>query len=185
MPRDREKVRHRLQAAALELYREHGYDETTTVEIAERAGVTERTFFRHFADKREVLFDGEAALGAILTGAVHAAPPALGPWATLLLAFQATKPFLVENRVLAAARRRVIACSPPLQERELAKAMSLTVLLAVALRERGTPDPLAFLAAQIGMAAFSQAFTFWLDADPSDLDEQLAKAFREVRNLTS
>ena len=71
MPRDREKVRHRRQEAALELYRAHRYDETTTAEIAERAGVTERTFFRHFADKREVLFDGEAALGRILTGVLR------------------------------------------------------------------------------------------------------------------
>ncbi len=185
MPRNREKVRRHLQEAALELYRERGYDRTTTAEIAAKAGVTERTFFRHFPDKREVLFDGEGALSAILIEAVHDAPSALGPWATLLHAFRAAKGFLTENRHFAEPRRRVIASSPPLQERELIKAMSLGATLAFALRERGVPDRLASLAAQVGMAAFSQAFSSWLDGGQDDLDEHLAQAFREVRDLSS
>ena len=75
MPRDGEKVRRLLQRAALELYGERGYEETTAAEIAAKAGVTERTFFRHFADKREVLFDGETALADVLSRAVLEAPP--------------------------------------------------------------------------------------------------------------
>jgi AcrR family transcriptional regulator len=184
MPRNGEIVRRRLQEAALALFEERGYDQTTSAEIAAKAGVTERTFFRHFADKREVLFDGEATLSAILTEAVQEAPPALSAWATLFRAFQAAEPLLVENRPFSQPRRRIIASSPPLQERELAKAMSLTVKLAAALRDRGTPDRLASLAAQIGMAAFSQAFTDWLDDDPGDLDAHLAEAFREAHTLT-
>ena len=185
MPRDRQKVRRRLQEAALGLYGERGYDQTTTAEIAARAGVTERTFFRHFSDKREVLFDGETALRAILTEAVHDAPSALGPWATLFHAFRAAVGLLVENRHFVEPRRRIIASSPPLQERELIKAMSLGATLASALQERGVPDRLASLAAQVGMAAFSQAFSSWLEEGPGDLDEHLARAFREVYDLSS
>ena len=184
MPRNGEKVRRQLQEAALELYRERGYDQTTTAEIAATAGVTERTFFRHFPDKREVLFDGEAALSAILIKAVHDVPAALGPWAALFHAFQAAIPLLVENRPFSEPRRRIIASSPPLQERELAKTMSLAAKLASALHERGVSDRLASLAAQMGMAAFSQAFISWLDGGPGDLDDHLAQAFREVHNLS-
>ena len=178
-------MRRRLQEAALELYGERGYDQTTTAEIAAKAGVTERTFFRHFPDKREVLFDGESALGAILTDAVHDAPPALGPWATLFHAFRAAKDLFVANRHFAEPRRRIIAGSRPLQERELIKAMSLGAKLACALQARGVPDRLASLAAQVGMAAFTQAFSCWLDGEPGDLDDHLARAFREVYDLSS
>ncbi len=185
MPRDGEKVRRLLQEAALTLYHERGFDRTTTAEIAAKAAVTERTFFRHFADKREVLFDGEAALAAVLIDAVRKAPADLGPWPTLLRAFQAATVLLVENRQLSEPRRRIIASSPPLQERELAKAASLAAKLASALRERGVADQLASLAAQLGMAAFAQAFACWLDDHPGDLDEHLSKAFRDVRELSS
>ena len=185
MPRDREKVRRRLQEAALELYGERGYDQTTTAEIAAKAGVTERTFFRHFTDKREVLFDGEDAMRTILMEAVHNAPSALSPWMVLFHAFQAATGLLAANRDLAEPRRRIIASSSPLQERELIKALSLSTGLAVALQERGVPQQLASLTAQVGMAAFSQAFSSWLDGGPGDLDEHLAQTFREVRDLSS
>ena len=185
MPRDGEKVRRRLQEAALELYGQRGYDQATTAEIAAKAGVTERTFFRHFADKREVLFDGEAALSAILIEAVHDAPAELSPWATLLRAFLAAKDLLVANRHFAEPRRRVIVSSRALQERELMKTMSLSATLASELKERGIPDRLASLATQVGMVAFSQAFSSWLDEGPSDLDEHLARAFRDVFDLSS
>jgi AcrR family transcriptional regulator len=175
MPRDGRKVRRRLQEAALELYGEHGYDQTTTAEIAAKAGVTERTFFRHFPDKREVLFDGEGALSTILTEAVLYAPSALGPWATLFKAFQSATDLLVANRCLAEPRRRIIARNRSLQERELMKAMSMSTALALALQERGVPDRLA---------AFSQAFSSWLEDGVGDLDEHLARAFRNVSDMS-
>lgn len=185
MPQNRKGVRRRLQAAALELYQARGYEQTTAAEVAAKAGVTERTFFRHFADKREVLFDGEGTLSAILTDAVRAAPPALGPWLTLLRAFRAALPLLVENRPLSEPRRRVIAANPPLQERELAKARSLTAQLAAALGARGVPERSASLAAQMGMAAFGQAFEAWLDEGTEEPGDHLARAFREVHALSS
>ena len=143
----------------MELYGGRGYDQTTTAEIAAKAGVTERTFFRHFTDKREVLFDGEGALRTILIEAVHDAPPALVLWATLFYAFKIAKYLLVENRHFAVPRRHIIASSPPLQEREVIKAMSLSAALASARQKRGVPDRLASPAAQVGMAAFSEAFS--------------------------
>lgn len=185
MPRDGGEVRRRLQEAALELFRERGYDQATGAEIAAAAGVTERTFFRHFPDKREVLFGGEAELSAILTAAVQSAPPDLGPWATLFRAFQAAESLFIENRQFSDPRRHIIASNPSLQERELAKTMSLSVKLASALCERGVPDRSASLTAQMGMAAFGQAIASWLDGVPGDLDDHLAEAFREVHDLSS
>ncbi len=121
MPRDGTKARARLREAALELYRERGYDETTTAQIAARAGVTERTYFRHFADKREVLFDGEAELRTILLDAVAAAPPGLAPLSVLVQALTAAVPLLIANRPIAEQRAEVIAVTPALQERAYAK----------------------------------------------------------------
>src|SRR6201996_7685044 len=107
MPRDGEKVRKRLQWAALELYRERGYEETTAAEIAAKAGVTERTFFRHFPDKREVLFNGDVAFVEALSAGVRNAPSVLGPWDTLQFAFTTVKHIFVENRSFPEPRHRV------------------------------------------------------------------------------
>jgi AcrR family transcriptional regulator len=185
MPRNGEKVRRRLQLAALELYRDRGYEPTTAAEIAAKAGVTERTFFRHFSDKREVLFDGDAAFSEALTSAVRHAPPALGPWDTLFLAFRSVEQMFVENRPFSEPRRRIIASSPPLQERELAKVRSLIVALASVLHQRGVPDPMANLAAQVGMAALSHAVAMWLNDGSGDLGNHIVRAFHDVRDLSS
>ena len=184
MPRSGEKARRRLQHAALELFAERGYELATAAEIAAKAGVTERTFFRHFADKREALFGGERLLSDILNSAVREAPAELGPWDALFRAFQAAEPLFVENRPFAEPRRRVIDSSPALQERELAKTRSLIAGLASALCERGVPDHEAMLAAQMGMAALGHAVACWFDDGSSDLDDHLAQAFRKVSDLS-
>lgn len=145
----------------------------------------ERTFFRQFPDKREALFDGEGELAKVLVAAIQQAPSALGIWDVLLAAFQATVPFLVENQPFAERRRRIIASSTALQERELAKTLSLTRQLAGALRARGTSAPVASLAAQLGMAAYGHAFAQWLDEGADDLGEEVARAFKEVSGITS
>jgi len=185
MPRNGEDVRKRLQWAALELYRDRGYEETTAAEIAAKAGVTERTFFRHFPDKREVLFDGDVAFSKALTSAVRHASPSLGPWDTLFLAFNSVKHMFVENRPFSEPRQRVIARSPALQERAMAKTRSLIAGLNTALCERGTPALQANLAAQMGMAALGHAVAAWFADGASDLGEHIAMAFDEVRNLSS
>jgi len=185
MPRSGEEVRRRLQQAALELFGERGYELTTAAEIAAKAGVTERTFFRHFADKREVLFDGETVLRDILTSAVRDAPAEVGPWATLFRAFRSAEHLFIENRPFSEPRHRVIDSSPALQERALAKTRSLIAGLASALHERGVPDHVAMLAAQMGMAALGHAVACWFDDGSSDLDDHLAQAFQKVRDLSA
>ena len=183
MPRDGAQARARLREAALELYRERGYEETTTAQIAARAGVTERTYFRHFADKREVLFDGEAELRAILVDAIGTAPAGLAPLPILVRAFVAAVPLFVVNRPIAEQRARVIAVTPALQERAYAKVATLTDALATALAERGVAPSTARLAAQVGMAAFECASRRW-GGDPTvDLGALIAQAANEVLEL--
>ena len=185
MPRSGEDARRRLQKAALELYYERGYDQTTTAEIAARAGLTERTFFRHFPDKREVLFDGTAPMSAIFKTALDEAPTKLSSLEALFLAFRAVEPIFENNRPFAGRRQKVIDRTPALQERELAKGAQLTAVLIEGLRRRGVQERLATLVAQTGMAVFSHAVSSWID-DPSEgLDAHLVRAFKELNSLTS
>lgn len=185
MPRSGAEARRRLQQAALELYQERGYDQTTTAEIAARAGVNERTFFRHFPDKREVLFDGEARLRAALTQEVADAADGLRPLDLLLCAFRKAGRILEDNRPFSEPRLKVIAVTPALRERDLAKAASLTEAVAEALRQRGVPDRLAGLAAHTGWAAFHQAAQAWIDDPAKSLDAHLIRAFDDLRALSA
>jgi AcrR family transcriptional regulator len=185
MPRNGEEVRKRLQWAALELYSEHGYEETTAAEIASKAGVTERTFFRHFSDKREVLFDGDTAFSEALATAVRNAPETLNPWDTLYFAFNTVKHVFVENRPFTEPRQHVIASSPALQERATAKTRALIAAVASALCERGLTAPQANLAAQMGMATLSHGVAAWFKDGSIDLAEHIDRAFQEARDLSS
>jgi AcrR family transcriptional regulator len=185
MPRNGEEVRKRLQWAALELFRERGYEETTAAEIAAKAGVTERTFFRHFPDKREVLFDGDAAFTQAVTTAIRNAPKTLGPWDALFFAFDSVKQIFVENRPFTEPRQRVIASSPALQERATAKTRLLTAAVASALYERGLTVPQANLAAQMGMATLSHGVSAWFNNGSIELGEHIVRAFQEARDLSS
>lgn len=176
-------LRTRLQQAALELFQEHGYERTTAAQIAARTGVTERTFFRQFPDKREVLFDGQAVLLNALTASIAAAPAKLAPLATLFHAFRSVVTLLEENRPFSKPRQEVIASSPALQEREMAKLDSLALALAAALQARGVAELPAVLAARTGMAAFVQATVSWLD-DPSEgLGARLDMAYGALKSL--
>ncbi|MEU3492174.1 TetR/AcrR family transcriptional regulator [Kitasatospora cineracea] len=185
MPRSGAEARGRLQQAALELYRERGFDRTTTAEIAARAGVNERTFFRHFPDKREVLFDGEADLRAALVRAVAEAPAGLRPLETLLRAFREAEPILERNRPFAEPRLQVIAATPALRERDLAKAAALGEALAEALRQRGVPGRLAELAAATGWAVFHRAVQDWIDDPSPGLEAHLRRVFADLRALSA
>src|SRR5579871_4690758 len=183
MPRSGEDARRRLRQAALELFAERGYDATTTAEIAARAGVTERTFFRHFPDKREALFDGEAAFRDALAAGVAAAPAGADPLAALQAAFRAVEPMLIESRAFSGPRAALVARTPALQERVLTKTAGLTAALAAALTRRGVPPAIATLAANIGMAAFDQAATAWFTTPGTSLATHLDQAFAALRAL--
>lgn len=156
-------ARGRLEQAALELYRERGYDSTTVAEIAERAGLTERTFFRHYADKREVLFGGAGLLQDMLVTGVLEAPAALPAMEAIVAALVAiAEDLFEERRDFARQRQAVIASNAELQEREVVKLATLAIAVAGALRERGVGDPAASLAAEAGIAVFKVAFERWV-----------------------
>src|ERR1700694_1766345 len=125
MGRWQPNARGRLEQAALQLYVERGFDQTTVAEIARQAGLTERTFFRHFADKREVLFWGQGALQELVVGTVAGAPDTAAPIDAVAVAVEAAGAALQERREHARRRQAVIAANPELQERELIKLASL------------------------------------------------------------
>jgi AcrR family transcriptional regulator len=158
-------ARGRLQLAAMELYVERGYEQTTVAEIADRAGLTERTFFRHFADKREVLFAGQDQLLELFVAAVAGAPDDVSPLEAVAAALQAAAVEFEPRRPWSQERGRVIHANPGLQERELIKLAGMSAAVAAALRERGVGEPAASLAAQSGIAVFHIGFAQWIDAD--------------------
>jgi len=162
-------ARGRLEQAALELYVERGFDQTTVAEIARRAGLTERTFFRHFTDKREVLFDGAGQLQELLVNAVADAPDAVAPIDAVAAALQAAGTLFDQRRALVRQRRTVIAANPELQERELIKLAALSAAIADTLRKRGVKDPAASLTAEAGIAVFKIGFERWI-TDPRQQD---------------
>jgi AcrR family transcriptional regulator len=158
--------RGRLQEAALALYSERGFDQTTAAEIAARAGLTERTFFRHFADKREVLFGGSALLKERIVTGVEAAPAADGALDAVAKGLDAAAALLGEaRRDLSQLRQAVIAANPELRERELAKLADYAAEVAAALRQRGVREPQATLAAEAGMTVLRVAIERWAGGD--------------------
>ncbi|TAJ49381.1 MAG: TetR family transcriptional regulator [Herbiconiux sp.] len=176
----------RLARAALELYSERGFDQTTALDIAERAGVTERTFFRHFADKREVLFDGSSALLNAVVASIAAAPEASKPLDVMGQAMQSGTALLEERRDHARLRAVAIAAHPSLQERELLKMSTLGEASAEALRARGVPSPAAELAADAGVAVFGRGFEAWIaPGETRTLAECIGDALAELRRLTA
>jgi AcrR family transcriptional regulator len=176
----RKGVRQRLQHAALELYAERGFERTTAADIAALAGVTERTYFRHFPDKREVLFDGEAALAASLADAVLTAPPGLPPLPTLLAAFLSAAAIFERDWALKERRYRIVSATPELHERELSKWAHLTEALAGALEQRKVPPSVASLAAVCGTGVLSRARLQWLAGSRRGYPALLAEAFAEL-----
>lgn len=176
-------MRSRLQRAALELFAERGYERTTATEIAVRTGVTERTFFRHFPDKREVLFEGEARLRAALTEAMVILPGDAAPLDVLFQSFLSVVPLLEENRAFALPRHAIIAATAALREREIAKHDALAAALAEALKARGVAELPAILAAHTGMAAFVHATVAWLDDPGVGLRERVELAYQALKQL--
>jgi AcrR family transcriptional regulator len=178
-------VRESLVAAALTLFKRHGYEETTAAQIAAAARVTERTFFRYFPDKREVLFDGEERVREGLLASIKAVPASLGPLDTLFAAFDEFCPELERRRDYAKPRQDLIAITPSLQERELAKIASLGKALAAALEARGVAPREAMLTAQIGMAAFAYTTSEWLNDESVPLETRFAEALGTLRHITA
>jgi AcrR family transcriptional regulator len=179
-------ARGRLERAAMELYSERGFEQTTVAEIAKRAGLTERTFFRHFADKREVLFWGAGSLQELLVSAAANSPDSAAPIDMIAAALEAGAAVLQDRRVGARQRQAIIAANTELQERELIKLASLASALADTLRRRGVKDPAASLSAEAGIAVFKIAFERWVDeTNERDLQLLIRDLLEELKAVTA
>jgi AcrR family transcriptional regulator len=176
----------RLERAALELYGDGGFEQTTVAEIAKRAGLTERTFFRYFSDKREVLFAGADRLKSLLVDEVTEAPASATPIEAVAGALEVAASVLQDNREFAQRRQNAITTNAELQERELIKLASLASAMAEALRERGVPEPTASLTGEAGIAIFKVAFERWTDeSNDVELAQLIRDSLRELRLLTA
>jgi AcrR family transcriptional regulator len=175
-----------LVAAAMELFRKEGYDQTTVAEIAAKAGLTERTFFRYFADKRAVLFSGAEALEKLLVDMVAGAPDTASPMDAVGLALEATGPMFEERRDFARKRQALILAHAELMERELIKLSSLVTAIAGALRRRGVPESAAGLCAEAGIGVFRVAFQRWVsDAQSHSLTHHIRASLDLLSKLTT
>jgi AcrR family transcriptional regulator len=179
-------AKERLQAAALELFATRGFEQTTAAEIAQSVGLTERTFFRHFIDKREALFYGQQQqfLQAWAEG-VDAAPPDACPIEAIACALYAVAVlFPDERRPYSRLRQSVIDNNPALRERELHKLAGLVATVSEALRARGIEEPAATLAAHSGASVFGIAFAQWIgDGETRSLDDIASDVLHELLNL--
>jgi AcrR family transcriptional regulator len=186
MTRWEPNARGRLERAALDLYGERGFDNTTVAEIAARAGLTERTFFRYFADKREVLFAGSGTLQDLLVSTVADAPDSVAPIDAVAAALEAAAALLQQRREYSRQRQTVIAANAELQERELIKLASLASAIADTLRQRGVSDPAASLTAEAGIAVFKIAFERWInETNERDLTQIIRESLDELKAVTA
>jgi AcrR family transcriptional regulator len=186
MSRWEPNARGRLEQAALDLYQERGFEQTTVAEIAERAGLTERTFFRYFADKREVLFGGQTMLEEIYVSAIANAPASAAPIDAVAVALEAVVPVFQERHKLVRQRQAVIAANPGLQERELLKGALLTSAMAEALRRHGVTDPAASLAAEVGSITFKTAYDRWVsEPDEQDLSRLIRASLDQIKGIVA
>ena len=175
-----------VHQAALELVRERGYEKTTVADLAARAGVTGRTFFRYFSDKREVLFAGADQLATLVGQVIAATEMSLGPLDVVMAALEALAPALEQPRQEVRERRALIATHLELRERELSKTTSLATAAIAALRARGVPESAARLAAETGATLFRVAIDRWLDdAHLRDLVTSLRRTRKELSVLTA
>ena len=185
MARWQPDARGRLEAAAFELFRERGFEQTTVADIAARAGLDKRTFYRLFGDKREALFSGSGRVEEVLVQAVTETDA--GPFEAVVAAFRRVAEELFADRLeLVRARQAIIESSPELQERELRKAGSLAAAVTAALRARGLDETTATLATESGVTVFRVAYARWVapgsDASLADL---IAEVATELRAITS
>ncbi|GAA4524176.1 TetR/AcrR family transcriptional regulator [Amycolatopsis samaneae] len=177
----------RLAVAALELFEERGYENTTVIEIAERAGLTKSTFFRHFQDKREVLF-GRGSMTDLLAKGIAGAPAGAAPLEAVACALDLVgqEAFTPERREFAARRRTVIAGHPELQEREALKGLALVASMTDALRRRGVPGLTACVATELGALAMKIAYEGWSGTTGgADFGTRARQALGDIRAATA
>ncbi len=173
-------------SAAIELFDEQGYEATTVAEIAGRAGLTKRTFFRYFSDKREVLFSGSRELQRLWLEGVAAAPADATPLAVVTAGLDPVADMFTERHDFARIRAGIIEANPELQERELIKLQNLAGAIKAALVERGISANAAILAAQAGVTVFHVAFAHWVEQnDPTAFRRLMDESLEELRSVTA
>lgn len=177
----------RLRTAALELFTTKGFDQTTAAEIASAAGLTQRTFFRYFADKRDVLFQGQEEFVQAFLAGLHAAPAGAAPMQLIGAALGSAAAFFPDDRrPYSRLRQAVIDANPALQERERHKLAGLADEVAAALRCRDVAEPAATLAAESGATIFALAFSQWIrDGETRSLNALAADLLTQLRNLST
>src|SRR6201999_2826458 len=182
-------ARERLVVAAVDLFTEQGYDATTVAQIAERAGITRSTFFRHFSDKREVLAAGQETLSRLLVEGIAEAPAGASPLEAVAAGLErASGTMGPANRELGPRLRAAVAASTELQERDALKSVGLAAAMTTALVARGVPEPTAHLAAELGVLAFKRGYTRWSEGDRDDgtgLAPHALAALDELRAATA
>ena len=182
-------ARERLVVAAVDLFTEQGYDATTVAQIAERAGVTRSTFFRHFSDKRELLVAGQEAMSRLLADGIAEAPAGASPLEAVAAGLERVSSSMgPANRELGPRIKAAVAASTELQERDALKTVGLAAAMTAALVARGVPDPTAHLAAELGVLAFKRGYTRWSEGDRDDatgLAQHALAALEELRTATA
>jgi AcrR family transcriptional regulator len=166
MARWEPNTRGRLLHAAVELFAERGYEDTTAAQIADRANVTRTTLFRHFADKREIVFQGQDELVALAVDGVGAAPERSTPFEVLragvlpLCGVHAD-----DRRELRQRLVTVIPASLELRERAVFKRSAVTDALHGALTARLGDARQGGVLADLGVRAYYDGYAAWIDAD--------------------
>ena len=182
-------AKERLVVAAVDLFTEKGYDATTVAEIAERAGVNRSTFFRYFADKREVLVAGQETLSRLLAEGISEAPAQATPLEAVAVGLErAAAAMGPTNRALGPRIKAAVAASTELQERDALKNAGLAVAMRAALVARGVPDPTAHLAAELGVLAFKRGYAQWSETERTDtrgLAHHALAALDDLRKATT
>ncbi|OPX08221.1 TetR/AcrR family transcriptional regulator [Mycobacterium sp. AT1] len=180
-------ARQRLVLAAVDLFTEQGYDATTVAQIAERAGVTKSTFFRHFPDKRELLVAGQESMCRLLSEGIAEAPGGASPMVAVATALERVATMMgPDNRELGPRIKAAVAASTELQERDALKTVSLAAAMTTALLARGVPEMTAHLAGELGVLAFKQGYARWSESDQNgrDLAEYALSALDELRTAS-
>jgi len=182
-------VRERLVVAAVDLFTEQGYDATTVAQIAERAGTTKSTFFRHFPDKRELLAAGQQTLSRLLAEGIAEAPEGASPLQAVAAGLvRASSAMGAMNRELGPRLKAAIAASAELEERDALKSVGLAAAMTIALVARGVPDPTAQLAGELGVLAFKRGYARWFEGErdtDADLAQYTLAALDELRAATA
>ncbi len=185
MPRSGKEARERLVRAALELSHERGFDAVTTAEIATRAGVSERTFFRHFPDKREVLFDGERRLTEWVSDALGSVPADIAVWPAMRRAVDLIVPPLEANRPDSDRLAAIVAATPALRERAVLKEYRVVAVIADLLAGRGASADEAALVARTAWGVLGHAIEAWRASPGTSLQGHVDDGFTLLNGLIS